>query len=70
MGIVVLVCFHDISNTYRASDSSYMLDHAARYKFHVCMYVCMYVCIPVISRVDEHCATGKLSFSKAKSTAV
>jgi len=24
----------------RASDSSYMLDHAARYKFYVCMYVC------------------------------
>jgi len=23
------------------SDSSYMLDHAARYKFYVCMYVCM-----------------------------
>jgi len=20
-----------------------MLDHAARYKFHVCMYVCMYL---------------------------
>ena len=28
---------------HRASDSSYMLDHAARYKSHVCMYVCMYV---------------------------
>jgi len=30
--------------TARISDSSYMLDRAARYKFYyVCMYVCMYV---------------------------
>jgi len=24
----------------RTSDSSFVLDHAARYKFHICMYVC------------------------------
>jgi len=29
-----------VLSVYYASNSSYMLDHAARYKFRVCMYVC------------------------------
>jgi len=36
--------------TARASDSNYMLDHAARYTFYVCIYVCKVLQMTRISR--------------------
>jgi len=44
--------------TARASDSSYMLEYVARYKF---LYVCMYVCMPNTHRRRRRDSTVELS---------